>query len=181
MDTLSIVIISAFIVFIFGCLSHILYGVIANSRNRKRVGNVLIQEIQANFYQVRDGRNYAISTKEKLGDHGQDENVVINNYDFNFIAYETNITDIPLLKNDLSVKIHHFYSRLKTLQITAEIGSKLFAGLEEINSKKKDVPKNVKAIDAKSISADFFQILDEYHQFETQVYNLGNELLEIMG
>lgn len=176
MNTLFIV----FISFLFGLLSHILYGVISNSRSKKRVNRVLFQEIQANFYQVRDGRNYAISRKNELSELGKGDSVVINDYDFNFIAYESNITDIPLLKKDLSVKIHHFYNRLKALQNTAKIRLKLFEESKELNSKKKDIPKNVKSIDATSISSHFFQILDEYHQFETQAYNLGDELLKRM-
>jgi len=164
--------------FLFGLLAHILYGVIAKSRAKKRVRQALSQEIQINFFQIRDGRNYSLSKKKELNTPGKNDTIVINHYDFNFGTYESNITDIPLLSKNLSLKIHHFYSRLKALQNTAITGLKLYEESKELYSKKEGLPITVKAIDASSVSSHLFQILDEYHQFESQAYNLGNELLE---
>ncbi|PKN30753.1 MAG: hypothetical protein CVU64_02055 [Deltaproteobacteria bacterium HGW-Deltaproteobacteria-21] len=71
MNQLTVILAAAFVSFLFGILSHIIYGVISNSRTKKRVGCALSQEIEVNFYQVRDGRNYGISKKDELRKRGR--------------------------------------------------------------------------------------------------------------
>ena len=167
--------------FLLGLLSHIIYGAISNSRSKKRIKNSLSQEIQSNFFQVRDGREYSKSRINELTGLGRHENVVIMSYNFNFNAYEDNINDIPLLKKDVSLKIHHFYNRLKTLQDVAKVGLQLFEKSKELTIDKENIPRSVKVIDASSLSSHFFQILDDYRQFETEAFNIGNELVSILG
>ena|GEM_PF-7011744 len=113
--------------------------------------------------------------------YGRNENVVICDYNFIFYAYESNINDIPLLKNDLTIKIHHFYNRLRGLQNIAKTGLRLFENAKELDIRQNDVPKDVKVLDGNALGSYFHHFLNEYEQLEVQAFNLGTELLKAIG
>jgi len=106
---------------------------------------------------------------------------VICDYNFIFYAYESNINDIPLLKNDLTIKIHHFYNRLRGLQNIAKTGLRLFENAKELDIRQNDVPKDVKVLDGNALGSYFHHFLNEYEQLEVQAFNLGTELLKAIG
>lgn len=165
--------------FIFGILSHVVYGIINNSRTKKQVKSALRQEIQANFFQVRDGRNHVSSKKEELKDLGKGDPIVINDYKFSHAAFESNISNLSLLSEDVSMKIYHFYSRLTSLEKTAQIALKFFREAKEIKAKDRDL-KLAKVIDSSALGSDFHQVLEEYAFFETQAYNIGSGLIDML-
>lgn len=167
--------IASFVGFIFGLLSHIIYGVINDSRIKKTTKKTIKQEVQANLFQIRDGKKYSNEKTEELRKITGDQSVIVMNYIFSSKSFEENLSNLPKL-GDISLKVHHFYSRLKVLESTAGVLLKLFNESEEIE--KKEIPKTVKALDKNSLNSNFYQALEEYRFFEEQAFNLATELVE---
>ena len=169
------IIIASFVGFIFGLLSHIIYGVINDSRIKKSTKSAIKQEVRANFYQIRDGRKYSNEKTEELRKFPGEQSIIIMNYIFSTKSFEDNLSNLPKLR-DISLKVHHFYSRLEVLQSTAGVLLKLFNESKEIE--KKEIPKTFKALDKDSLNSNFYQALEEYSFFEEQAFNIGKELVE---
>ena len=72
----------ALLAFLFGLLSHILYGVISDSRIKKNLKKAIKQEIQANFFQIRDGKKYSQEKTDELQKLGGKQPVIVMNYKF---------------------------------------------------------------------------------------------------
>lgn len=179
-----------FVSFVFGVLSHIVYGIINDSRTKARVKQALIKEIQANYFQIRGHLKYAADQREALErmDRFVDsdgvkrrpgESLVIGHYRFSHVAFDTNVSDIHLLGDDITARIHHFYSRLRTLEDTAQAATRLFEQAKEISYPDGDY-KAVKVIDATKLSAHFQQTMQEYEHFERQAYDIGTDLLNTL-
>ena len=56
----------ALLAFLFGLLSHIIYGVVNDSRIKKKTRKAIKQEAQANFFQIRDGSKMGSSLRLTL-------------------------------------------------------------------------------------------------------------------
>lgn len=146
------IIIASSLGFIFGLFSHIIYGVINDSRIKESTKKAIKQEVQANYFQIRDGKNYSNEKTEELGKINSGQPVIVMNYNFTTKSFEDNLSNLPKL-GDISLKVHQFYSRLKVLQSTACVLSKLFNESEEIE--KKETPETVKALDKNSLNSSF--------------------------
>jgi len=181
--------ISGIIGMILGFFLKILHGRIQESSVEKKAKSALLTEIKANFYPLRDARSYAreriISIDKDLKIQTKDQRykikspVVIHDYKFTRIAFESNINNLSSFGEELSLKIHHFYTTLRTLEQAAGSALRQFELQQEIMKKNPEL-RDVKIMDEENIGSLFQRIVDDYHLFENQAYRQGEELINLL-